>query len=202
MGLPEFGVHNSADTTIIHELVMEPQHNHVGKLRPVPYDQLVPGMYSTRQFEAEERDVPDVLAAFNTEISNGALTVEGNTDILGYMGNVQHLPMTTMNISSVPADAVELHAAMDFFNEELHTHNVELLNGWGVVIVTEPQQNLKRVDVIISWDSVQMENGKPVLDGNGQPILILDAEGNPIRRINSDHMFIHRDTQYFEAPGA
>ena len=202
MGLSEFGVHNSADTTIIHELLMEPQHNHVGELRPVPFDQLVPGMYSTRQFEAEERDVPDVLAAFNTEIGNGAFAVEGNSDVLTYMSNVQHLPMTTMNISAVPADAVELRDAMEFFDEELNKHNVELLNAWGVVIITEPQQNLKRIDVIISWDSVQMQSGKPVLDTNGQPILVLDAEGNPIRRINSDHMFIHRDTQYFEAPGA
>jgi quinol-cytochrome oxidoreductase complex cytochrome b subunit len=202
MGLPEFGVHNSADTTIIHELLMEPQHNHVGTLRPVPYDELVPGMYSTRELDAEARDVPDVLAAFNTEISNGAFAVEGNTDLLGYMSTIQHLPMSSMNISALPADATELREAMEFFAEELHHHPDELLNAWGVVIITEPQKDLKRIDVIISWDGVEMENARPVLDANGDPIRLLDAEGNPIRRVNSDHMFIHRDTQYFEAPGA
>ena len=70
------------------------------------------------------------------------------------------------------------------------------------MIITEPQKNLKRVDVIITWDEVQVENGNLVLDANGNL--------NPgywtqmairIRRINSDHFFIHRDAQYFLEPG-
>ena len=203
MGLPEFGVHNSGDTTVIHELMMEPQHNHVGRLRPVPYDQLVPGMYTTREIEAEiSSDIPDVLAAFNTETNNGQFPVENGLTMLSYMNTVQHLPVASMTFTQVPADAVELHESLEFFDEELHTHRNELLDAWGVIVISEPQKDLKRVDVIITWDEVELLNGQPVLDSNGQPIPILDADGNRIRRINSDHMFIHRNAQYFQAPGA
>lgn len=202
MGLPEFGVHNSGDTTVIHELLQEPQHNHVGKLRPVPYDQLVPGMYTTREFEAEEGDVTDVLAAFNTEINSGAYSVEGGTTVRDYMSTIQFLPLASMTFTSVPSDATALREGMEFFERELETNRNELLNAWGLVVITEPQKDLKRVDVIVIWDEVQLQGGQPVLDENGQPIPILDENGDHIRRINSDHMFVHRDAQYFEAPGA
>jgi hypothetical protein len=56
--------------------------------------------------------------------------------------------------------------------------------------------------VIITWDEVEVEDGKPVLDADGQPIPVLDANGERIRRVNTSQMFIHRDTQYFAAPGA
>ncbi|MFN8449812.1 MAG: cytochrome bc complex cytochrome b subunit [Anaerolineae bacterium] len=202
MGLPEFGVHNSGDTTVLHELLQEPQHNHVGKLRPVPYDQLVPGMYTTREFEGSEDEAANVLAAFNTELQSGAYPVEGNTTVRDYMSTIQFLPLTSMTFTSVPTDATQLREAMEFFDHELEANSAELLNAWGIVIITEPQKNLKRVDVILTWDEVQLASGQPVLDQNGLPIPILDENGNHIRRINSDHMFIHRDSQYFEAPGA
>ncbi|MEP7290524.1 MAG: cytochrome bc complex cytochrome b subunit [Chloroflexota bacterium] len=202
MGLPEFGVHNSADTTVIHDLLQEPQHNHVGKLRPVPYDQLAIGMYTTREFEADDNDAAAAIAALNTEITGGNFDVEGDRSMLEYMDAIQHLPMASMTLVSVPADAHQLGEGLEFFEQELQVNSFELLNAWGIVVITEPQKDLKRVDVIITWDEVELQNGKPVLDANGQPIPVLDAEGNRIRRINSDHMFVHRDTQYFEAPGA
>ena len=36
---------------------------------------------------------------------------------------------------------------MKYFDRALDENPNELLNGWGVVIITEPQKNLKRVDV-------------------------------------------------------
>lgn len=202
MGLPEFGVHNSADTTIIHELLQEPQHNHVGKLRPVPYDQLVPGMYTTHEFEAGPNEVSNVLAAFNTELNGGAYPVEGGTTFHDYLANIQFLPLSAFTFTTVPTDASLLRSGLEFLTEELDANGNELLNAWGAVIITEPQKNLKRVDVVITWDEVQVANGNLVLDANGQSIPIVDANGNRIRRINSDHMFVHRDSQYFQAPGA
>jgi hypothetical protein len=118
------------------------------------------------------------------------------------MAAIQFLPLTSMTFTSVPSDATQLREAIQFFEHELEANRAELLNSWGIVIISEPQKNLKRVDVIITWDEVQLEGGQPVLDQNGQPIPILDENGNHIRRINSDHMFVHRDSQYFEAPGA
>jgi hypothetical protein len=41
-----------------------------------------------------------------------------------------------------------------------------------------------------------------VYDENGEPTLRLDEAGNPIPRINGQHIYIHRDSQYFSAPGA
>jgi hypothetical protein len=202
MGLSEFGVINSADVVILHDLLMEPAHNHLGHLRPIPYEQLVPGMYTTREFEAEEGEAVNALAAFNTELNGGEYMVENGITLKSYMETVQHLPLASMNFSPVPADATQLREVMEEFDHLLVENDNEMLNGWGVVIISEPQGNLKRVDVIISWDAVQIEGGKPVLDENGEPIPVLDANGNHVRRVNSQHIFIHRDTQYFEAPGA
>ena len=56
MGLPEYGVASSADTKVLHEMTMEPAHNHMGKLLPVPYGELAPGAYTTAQFEGDNPD--------------------------------------------------------------------------------------------------------------------------------------------------
>ena len=201
MGLPEFGVHNSADTTIIHEMLQEPQYKSVGKLLPAPYDQLVPGIYTTRQFDAEAGQSAAAISALNTEVNGGNYPVEGGRTLVSYMSDIQFLPLTGFTVSPVPADATTLDGAMKFFTEEMDANANELLNGWGAVIVTEPQKNLKRVDVVITWDEVQVLNGNLVLDANGKSTLVLDANGKSIRRINSDHFFIHRDAQYFLEPG-
>ncbi len=201
MGLPEFGVHNSADTTIIHEMLQEPQHKSLGQLLPIPFDQLVPGIYTTRQFDAESGQASAAISALNTEVDGGKYAVEGGKTLLTYLSDIQFLPLTGFTFSSVPADATGLDNAMKFFTEALDENPQELRNSWGAVIVTEPQKNLKRVDVVITWDEVQVENGNLVLDANGDSTLVKDENGNTIRRINSDHFYIHRDAQYFLEPG-
>jgi quinol-cytochrome oxidoreductase complex cytochrome b subunit len=200
MGLGEFGVRTSADSEIIHEMVKEPAHNHMGVLLPVPFEQLVPGMYTTREIEALPGEEGDVLAAFNEEVQQRP----DYNMLLDYMDTQQHLALPSgFNFTPVPADAPELRAAMHDFAEMLEENEVELHNAWGAVIVTDTQANLRRVDVIIVWDEVQIENGRPVLNAQGEPQLILDeTTGEPLTRINSQHIFIHRDSQYFQAPGA
>ena len=141
------------------------------------------------------------IAALNKEINGGNYPVEGGTTLIAYMNNIQFLPSTSLTFSSVPADATQLRSAMDFFTEQMDENANELLNGWGAVVVTEPQKNLKRVDVIITWDEVQVNGGSIVLGPDGKSIVVLDANGNRIRRINSDHFYIHRDAQYFLEPG-
>ncbi len=200
MGLPEFGVINSADTDVLHEMTKEPAHNHLGVLLPVPFDELTPGMYTTRQFDAEPGDEANVVRAFNVELDNGNFRVEGNQTLLQYLAGTPHLPLSSLNFTVLPANT-HFGEALKKYNEMIHERSGELLNGWGFIIVSDWQQNLKRVDVVVSWDEVVLENGRPVLDANGNSIPVLDANGNRIRRVNSDHIYIHRNSQYFEAPG-
>ncbi len=193
MGLPEFGVATSPDAEIMHELTFPPAHNHVGKLLPVPYNQLVVGMYTTREIEAGRDEATSAVAAFNQEIEQNGLKGE----LLLELQNTHYLPINNLNFVTIPADAPELYKVMEHFNKRLQQNQDELHNPWGAFIITQNQANMKRVDIIISWDEVLIENGAPVKDANGQPVLVLDAEGNPIRRQNIHHVFIHQDAGYF-----
>ncbi len=197
MGLSEFGVKTSADSEVLHAMVMEPAHNHMGHLRPVPFEELVPGQYTTVQFEALPGEEAGVVAAFNEEIqANGEAAA-----LLTYLQNDAHLAINSINFVPVPADAPDLNEALFAFYEDLERNNAELHNAWGGVIVTEQQAGLKRVDVVIVWDSVEIVDGKPVFDASGNPIIITDENGDPVIRVNGQHMFLHEDSQYFEAPG-
>jgi quinol-cytochrome oxidoreductase complex cytochrome b subunit len=191
MGLPEFGVNTSADTEILHELTFEPAHNHMGTMRPVPYDQLVVGAYTTREIEAGSEEASAAVSAFNEEMTT---SVEG---VISYLES-QHLPLASLRFNTVPADAPRLHHALQEFAELLEKEHVELHNAWGAIIITQNQPNLKRIDLVISWDEVQLEGGNPVLDANGQPILVLNENGEPNRRINGAHIFINENSAYFD----
>ncbi|MDZ4767214.1 MAG: cytochrome bc complex cytochrome b subunit [Chloroflexota bacterium] len=214
MGLAEFGVINSADVDVLHHMTMEPAHNHIGLLRPVPFDQLTPGIYTTRQFDASPGEEAEVLAGFNTEIEQSLIAPYRVSDTFtadtteGFVANyleVQqhlHIPASGLNFVSLPTDATELMSIMDEFHHELEVEEKELHNGWGGIVITDEQASLKRVDLFIFWNEVEMERGFPVLDANGEPILALGADGNPILRISSQRVYIHEDSQYFNAPGA
>jgi ubiquinol-cytochrome c reductase cytochrome b subunit len=202
MGLAKFGVATSADTEIIHELTYPPAHNHMGKLLPVPYDQLVVGMYTTREALAEEGDEANVVSAFNQEIET--LMVPGATGdvtldnwIVGILSRQDHLEVSDLNFKTVAADAPELLHVLDEFEHMLESNRNELYNGWGGIIITQNQSNLKRIDVFVVWDEVELENGKPVLDDSGNVIPVLDDSGRPVRRMNRTHLFIHEDGAYF-----
>jgi quinol-cytochrome oxidoreductase complex cytochrome b subunit len=196
MGLAEFGVKTSAASEVLHHMTMEPAHNHMGLLRPVPFDQMVAGAYTSREVLAEPGDEMNVVNAFNTEFSSGA-----DAELLAdHMMDV-HLPLTNISFTTVPADAPELHEILVEFEHELEEVRHELPNAWGGFIITNQQEGLKRVDVFIIWDQVQLDNGRPVLDENGEPVFIVDENGVPIRLVNSAHMYIHENSQYFPAPG-
>lgn len=191
MGLPEFGVATAPDQEILNELTFEPAHNHMGLLRPVPYDQLVVGAYTTRQFAAGDEDAAAAVAALNTELE-GALA----DGLISHL-EAAHLPLAALNFTPVPADAPELQHVMEEFQQMLAAEDVELLNGWGAVIITQNQNNVKRIDVVINWQDIVLEDGQPVLE-DGQPIPVVDENGQPIRRLSSSHIFINEDSAYFD----
>jgi len=215
MGLAEFGVRTSADTEVLHEMTMEPAHNHMGVVLPVPYDELVIGAYTTREVEGVEagEDPRNIIEAFNAEtVATGemALLIENLRS--------QHLEVgEVIRFNPLPAGS-EIDEAVAEFEHTLIGRENELWNAWGGIIVTQNQEDLKRVDVFIIWDEVQMDNGWPVIGPDGRPLLatqpvavvdeagnpVLDEGGNPvmeerpIRRVNSSHVFIHEMSQYFD----
>jgi len=193
MGLAEYGVAASADTKVMHEMTKEPAYNHMGLLLPIPFDQLVPGAYTTVQFEG---DAPDsAVINFNTEIAENGLRDELTAQLgkVHLASNFQSLPFV-----AVPDNAPELHHALEEFYELLEINHEELYNAWGVVIVTQNQDGLKRLDVLISWDEIQLETGRVIKGADGLPILVLDAEGNTTRRWSVGHVFVHENAAYFK----
>jgi quinol-cytochrome oxidoreductase complex cytochrome b subunit len=193
MGLPEFGVATAPDQEILNELTYEPAHNHMGMLRPVPFDQLAVGAYTTREFAAEEGEGQAAVEAFNAELEQ-----TGQLATLVQTLQTGHLDVQTVNFTPVPADAVELRHVMEEFETFIAGENIELLDGWGAVIITQNQLNLKRIDIIVNWQSIVLENGRPVLDENGQPIPVVDENGNTVRNISTKHIFINQNSAYFD----
>lgn len=194
MGLPEYGVASSADTKVLHEMTMEPAHNHMGKLLPVPYGELAPGAYTTAQFEGDNPDSAakefDALIAENG--IRDELTAELNTAHLAQQ--FQKLPFV-----AIPDGSPALLSAMEEFHHLLEINNQELRNPHGIVIVTDNQAGLKRLDVLIQWEEVELDaTGGVVLDSEGNPIPVLDEEGKPVYRWHADHIFIHENSAYFQ----
>jgi hypothetical protein len=186
MGLPEFGVATAADREILHEFTFPPAHNHIGAVLPIPYDELAVGAYTTREIEAEEGSEDEAVAAFNAEIQSG-----GQLQLITeHFGRDQALPLTNLRFTTVPSDAPDLHAVLEEFEHKLEAEGVELRNAWGGIIVTQNQEDLKRIDLFIVWDEVLIEGGSVVLDDSGNPIPVyatqevmqprVDASGNPV----------------------
>lgn len=200
MGLPEYGVAIAAENDVLHELIMEPAHSHMGKLLPVPYEELVPGAYTTFQVGAAPGTEAETVENFETMIKEDGDHSEMNAISKALLAeNLDPNVANALNFRPVPGDAKELEKVMEEFQQMLDNENVELHNAWGAVIITENQPGLKRVDVIISWDDVQLEHAAPVLDENGQPVVNMNPDtGKPNRRYRMDYIFIHENSAYFE----
>ncbi|NWF67969.1 MAG: cytochrome bc complex cytochrome b subunit [Chloroflexi bacterium] len=231
MGLPEYGVTTSADSEIRHELTMEPAHSHIGIIRPVPFEQLVPGIYTTEQIRIE-REVNPADLRDDLEVFNQRVVDLGHADAITSEMGTQQLPLQAgWSFDVVPADAPLLHEVLVEFYEMMEEERQELRNGYGIIIITESQPNLRRVDVLIHWEEVLIDRGHValdangnsiplfyqlddqgarVLDDNGRPVITstptLDPNGTPlnvepIERITSSHIFLHRSAEYFHRPG-
>ena len=192
MGLAEFGVATAPDQEILNELTFEPAHNHMGLLRPVSYDQLATGAFTTREFGGGAEHGPAGVAAFNDMLQQS-----GEMEHLLEHLETQFLGLPTLRFTPVPANAPELVHVLEEFAHLLEAEQVELLDSWGVVIITPNQGNLKRLDVVINWQEVEIAGGKPVLDDSGNPIPVFHDDGTPVRRTSSKHIFINEQSGYF-----
>jgi quinol-cytochrome oxidoreductase complex cytochrome b subunit len=217
MGLSKFGVRTSPDVEIFHDMTFPPQHSRVGTLLPIPYDQQVVGVYTTAEIDAENdaqanNATPDEVTqaaaaavnSFNQLVQQTTVTLStGDQKTLQNMIQDelvinQHLILPSgLVFRPVPVDAPELHKQLAYLTDRVKQGSGELVNGWGAIVITQNQSNLKRIDLVITWDQVQIESGEPVLDENGNPIPVLDANGKPVRLMNTQHVFIHQDSAYF-----
>ncbi len=193
MGLADYGVDTSADAEILHYMTHEPAHNHMGLLLPVPYDELVPGMYTTEQFAVSSDEAAAAIAALNERVDGTDL----GSQIQGVLGST-YADVGALRFRAVPEDAPELVSVMESFQKQLKEEEEELHNGFGMVIISENQDGLRRVDVLIAWEEVELEQGRPVKDADGQVVPILTEDGSPTYRVSEAHIFIHRHAAYFQ----
>lgn len=198
MGLPEFAVATSAETEILHELTFEPAHSHVGVARTIPYDQLVAGGYTTAELDAENPRF--AIEDFEAVVGNGsgigdlvAYDHDSNTfittyDLLVDDLNLAHLAPSDIpeNFREVPQDAPVLHEVLDELGHEIHEREDQLPDGFGVMVVSNIQDGLRRVDLAIGWQGVAVEQEAVVMDENGNPIEL-------IYRLNGDPLYFETD---------
>ena len=210
MGLSEFGVRTSADQEILHELSHPPAHNNVGIVRTVPFDQLVPGFYSTVQIAAEEEGLSAAaaLSEINVSLTETMIMDAALGEFISVANYItSRLPVSAALFAPIPADAAELHEVLERFYEEIR-HQIDFLdNGWGGILITGTQPDLRRIDLVIFWNEVQLnEIGDAMMvDGQNMPIFMpmMDEEGEMIDEIRAarlvdEHIFIHRDSAYFD----
>lgn len=220
MGLPEFAVETAAETEILHHLTFEPAHSHVGIARTIPYEQLAAGAYTTAQFEGD--DPQRAVDEFNAEINGEAFVYHETGDSYEFitlyeqlstdLTTVGHLDLADMptTFSVVPSSSPVLLEVLEELHHEIEAKSEELDGAWGALIVSDNQDGLRRVDLVISWDGVEIENGEVLKDENGEPVglPVLDDAGNPIlneagepvrvRRLAVSHLYLHEDSAYFD----
>ena len=229
MGLAKFAVQTSAETEIVHELTFEPAHSKVGTGRTIPFDQMIVGAYSTAELHGHEgMSAADFIAGFNAETQANGQWAQMIDELQRQHVGGNQLPL---RFRAIPVDeAPKLLQVMQEFEHHLAAETVELPDAWGALVISDNQNGLKRLDWIVSWDSVQIQGGEVMTDDDGAPIIIfaseevamLDADGNPmlddagapmmqqqplldeagepvaVRRIFSDHLFIHMESAYFD----
>ena len=194
MGLGEYGVSSSADQEIFFELAHEPAHNKMGILLPVPYDELAPGFYTTCQYQEcsalEGVEGEAAVGALNDHLAEnselGAVIQEAIRDAHNPIADTLDPP----RFRAIPASSPELDTVMEEFAHLVEEYEGELHNGWGGVLITESQDNLRRVDIIIVF-----EQAEETEDGEMQTVL--DEENNPVYQVRDEHVFIHRNAAYF-----
>jgi len=199
MGLPEFAVATSAEREVLHELTFEPAHSKVGIARTVPFDQLVPGAYTTVQLDVEESEIGAALEEFNTRVQEN-----GQYDaMVEELTVTDHLDRAAMpdQFRAVPDDAPELRVVLEDLKHLIEQSPDELPNAWGALIISENQDGLKRFDLVISWDGVEIEQGEVVFEnGAPKPLLVENEAGEMVRerKLETEHIYLHEDSAYFD----
>jgi len=187
-GLPTVGIATSGDIEVLSEMIPE---EHAGVLRPIPFDQLSPGAYTTAQLHGDNPSA--AVTEFNEEYSatyekevfaeDGTAQIVETSDAAeltslltaNYQGTA---PSSTVNFVPVPSSSPELVHALEELEHLMEEHHLE--NGWGAIIISQAQDNMMRADVAIFWDAVDEDNGEIT------------------RSNNLRYAYLHEDSEWFE----
>lgn len=187
-GLPTVGVATSGDTEVLSKMIPE---EHAGALRPIPFDQLTPGAYTTHQLHGDNAalSVEEFMTLLQEPYMKEVVQEDGSiemvetsqgaelTNLLTY--NLYPIaPGSIMEFSVVPADSPGLRHALEEMEHLLEKYKLE--NAWGAVIITQDQENTRRADAIVSWDIVDEETGEVT------------------RGYNMMYTYLHEDGAWFE----
>jgi quinol-cytochrome oxidoreductase complex cytochrome b subunit len=177
MGLPEFAVATSREIEILHELTFEPAHAKIGPARAVPFEQLVPGAYTTAQFNGD--DPQAAVLAFNEFMHGEPLAYDTGTfknpfDLLSdRLVHSDHLNAIRMpnTFSVVPDNAPNLEHVLEELHQLIEREHQELPDATAVIVVSENQDGLRRMDLAILWNGVELSGGQVVLE-DGETIAL------------------------------
>lgn len=192
MGLPEFAVQTSKEIEILHELTFEPAHAKIGAARAIPFDQLVPGAYTTAQFEGDNPQAS--VNAYNDFIHGKAIAYliqeKAPNQFLSpfdYLSTTlvqsKHLNQSRMpdKFSVVPDNAPVLEHVLADLDRLIKDQSVELPDATGVIVISDNQDGLRRMDLAIMWDGVVLSGGQVVLqDGHNVPLNYAFKDGSDI----------------------
>ena len=179
MGLAKFAVQTSAETEIVHELTFEPAHSKVGIGRTIPYDQMIAGAYTTAQLHGREGlSASEIIAEFNAETQANGQFAQMLDELKNQHVGANQLPL---RFRPVPEDeAPKLMQVMEEFEHHLAQEPIELPDVWGALVITDNQAGLKRLDWVVSWDTVRIEGGEVMMDDAGDPIIVYSSEQMPM----------------------
>lgn len=206
MGTAEYGVDTSADQEILHHMTHEPAHNKMGIVLPIPFDQLVPGLYTT--LELAEGDVAAEINALNAAMDGTPFGRQFAGVLREAHSEVINSEATNIRFRSLPADSPELIEVVQQLYDEIHHETEDLYGGWGALLITENQTDLMRVDVVLVWQALEMETefneetgveeetDTPRRDEDGNLIPRTDENGL-VYRMSTAHTFVHRESAYF-----
>ncbi|MXX49546.1 MAG: cytochrome bc complex cytochrome b subunit [Chloroflexi bacterium] len=179
MGLAKFAVQTSAETEIVHELTFEPAHSKVGIGRTIPFDQMIVGAYTTAQLHGREgMSAADIIAEINAETQANGQFAQMLDELKNQLVSAN---LIRLRFRAIPADeAPKFMQVMQEFEHHLAQEPVELPNVWGALVITDNQAGLKRLDWVVSWDTVQIEGGEVMTDDDGEPVMVYATEEAPM----------------------
>lgn len=181
MGSSEYGVETSADQMILHEMLHEPAHSKVGMILPIPFDQLTPGVYTTRELDADNHaDAMAILQDIDDSLNGTPLGVQFSSELRAVYNDLFSADARNIRFNAIPPESPELSRVIKALRQKIKAERSELQNGWGAIIITPNQADLVRVDVVIVWETASS-----------------DDSDTPVYAISTGHTFIHRSSAYF-----